>query len=1514
MTHSSAVRPVLRPIARPIAALLAVALIAGPFPLRAASTGSSALHTPQGSGAGTANGEYVSTTLNAPYRYFIEVPPGLTRLVVDVFDPDLGLGGATEDTAGRDRDRGGYNSASNYNLLGPEGTARTTSFASGDVTTPAGSDNAWTTLFDSTGESARDEFSTNAYTNSDGTIPWATNWLETNDDNSATGGVMRVTGGELRFGDNNDANPSSIQREVNLLTGGVTSATLSFNLRTTGVDAGDQLAVQISANGGGSWTTLETFTGPFAATSRSYNISSSIAANTRVRFLEITGYGTNDFFFIDNLEIKENGIRPGHWELRVDMSTAATAGDDINAVGIRAHDGTSGVGGTELPVYLDSIGGFGVNPPASGTSSRTYALYPYVTSGCTASTNDFDYDSNNGTVGSIAYSSRTGAYTQTVASASLSANDVWNRDTINRWTSDQLSTEYGIWQSNLTISSYLVGGTPNGNYTDVYLGNFQAAANPPTANPVTNAFRVYLPTDAGAAPVKPYVEQLLTFKSGTNPPPAGQTARYQVTVRVVNPTTRPIVFSAANLVTANVPGGGAVYAGNAAVGQGTIVTQPAVGGTGNITWNPGTLTAGATASLTYQVSVTPASAGQRIPVTGTPASNGTTAKYLDETGNTTQTRATFTFGPLCELAMTQGLLTEAVVSGFRASRADGGGVLLEWKTASEAGTVGFYVQRLDGATQRWQRVNSELLLGLLHAPQGGVYRFVDPGASPYEPQVYRLVEVEAGGKRRTHGPFAAAVDWNRPDPRTASRNAKADYERGAHPATRHGADPAAAAAPAGLKRTAASADGVHLSVRQTGLYTLSAATVGAWLGMPQAEAGQAIAKGKFSLTRGGQPVAWYPATVTTGGKARDLGPSIFFYGEAPDSLYTDAGVYRLEKGQGLLMTEVPAGAAPAKAGGTSAGSFAGTFAETRHVERDVFAATVISPNPESDYWYWEFLQGGDPTYGHRTFTLDAPGLAEQGDGVLAVSLQGATASGIAGEHRAQVSLNGTPLGEVSWTGITARQGKFAIPPGTLLESGNQVEVTALTGDGAPYSIVYVDSFDLSYPRAFRAAADALAFTAGGHSQATVTGFSSPAIRLVDVQDPLHPRWITGAAVEPDGASGYSLSFAPSLQGRYLAAAPLALATPAARSWTAPSLLSAGNRAEYLVIAPPALRDAAERLADLRRAQGMTAMVADLDQIMDTFNAGVSDPRALRSFLTFARKEWSQGPRYVALAGEGTLDYRNLLGYGDNLVPPLMVQSEGGLFPSDNLLGDSDGDGLPEIAVGRIPVLSTAELDAYTAKLAAYESAAAADWTGTAVLMADATDRGADFSADSDRVAGQLAAAYTLNRIDLSRTPLAAARGQLTAALHQGAAFVNYMGHGGLDRLSSGGLLTSADVPGLVNSGRLPVMTAMTCTINRFALPGIPALGELLVKSAGGGAAAVWGPSGLSSNGEAVLLAERFYHSGDARLGDRILRAIAEFRTLGGNVDLPRVYDLMGDPALRLPAPPPAAVRATGTGE
>src|SRR6185295_910484 len=134
--------------------------------------------------------------------------------------------------------------------------------------------------------------------------------------------------------------------------------------------------------------------------------------------------------------------------------------------------------------------------------------------------------------------------------------------------------------------------------------------------------------------------------------------------------------------------------------------------------------------------------------------NGTRAQYVDNTGNTTQTRATYLFGPLCELAITQGeQLTEAVVSLFRAVPGRHGGVLVEWTTASEERTAGFRLLRRDPRTGRLAPVHAGLLAALAGSPQGGTYRFLDEGAWPREPQVYVLEEVEEKGDVRRHGPF-----------------------------------------------------------------------------------------------------------------------------------------------------------------------------------------------------------------------------------------------------------------------------------------------------------------------------------------------------------------------------------------------------------------------------------------------------------------------------------------------------------------------------------------------------------------------------------------------------------------------------------------------------------------------------------------------------------------------------------------------------------------------------------------
>ena len=225
-------------------------------------------------------------------------------------------------------------------------------------------------------------------------------------------GAVQVTGGELRMQDGVAGTPS-LEREADLLgTPGLnlTTAFLTFDFRTSNtLENQDQISVAVSGNGGGIWTTLETFSNDGSG-SRSYNITGQIANNTRVRF-QLSGAANSyadadEFFFVDNLQITDGAVTAGHWEVRVDMA----AGDDINALGIRAHDGTSGAGGTELNVYFDSFTQFGINPPASRHEQpRSYDVFPYITSGCTVYKNDFDYDSNRGNTGSMSFSSRAGS-------------------------------------------------------------------------------------------------------------------------------------------------------------------------------------------------------------------------------------------------------------------------------------------------------------------------------------------------------------------------------------------------------------------------------------------------------------------------------------------------------------------------------------------------------------------------------------------------------------------------------------------------------------------------------------------------------------------------------------------------------------------------------------------------------------------------------------------------------------------------------------------------------------------------------------------------------------------------------------------------------------------------------------------------------------------------------------------------------------------------------------------------
>ncbi|MFL6244478.1 MAG: C25 family cysteine peptidase [Thermoanaerobaculia bacterium] len=1393
-------------------------------PLFGGSTGTTALHMPQGSTAGTANGDFVSDdtvgALNTFYRYFIEVPAGTTKVAVDLYDADIGLS-AGEAVLGRDRNRGTYDSSVTYSLFNPAGTAVNTRFTTGNNAGPVGADGAWLNFFTGTGNNVFDQFGTNAYTNNNGNNNWTGNWIENDGGGGgATGGAILVTGGQLRIGDGVAGIPD-IYREADLLgTPGLNMgmAYLRFDYTTSAnLEASDQVSVQISNNGGASYTTLETFSDDSTGT-RSYDITAFIANNTRVRFLVAGGLGGTEFFFFDNVQISDGPITAGHWELQVDMAAV----DDINAIGIRAHDGDATSGGTELNVYADSMVSLGVNPDGAGGNSRSYTLYPWVTSGCTATQNDFDRDSDGGDVGSVTYTSRTAAFTQTFTSATLSIDDAWNRDNISNYTSNFFANDYGIWTQASTINTYI---NTSGNYETMYVGNYLAPANPPTTNPmVSGGFpatsRIYLPTDAGTAPVKPWLEQYLTRVGGSGPAPAiGVPQAYTVTVVVRNPTAHAITFSALNLVVANVPGAGTVYAGSPTISQGAITGAPAIGGTGNVSWNPGVVAAGGTALLAYNVTVTPVAA--TTAATGTPASgNGTRATYVDETGNTTQARATYRLGGLCNLNVVVGLATEVMLASFDVD--DRGHVA--WATASEAGTVGFNLYREDGS-----KVNDALI------PAGRGHYEIDDRAMA---QRYILEEITASGKVFRHGPVASmhriGPDADKTDHRAVRLKASAD---------------------ANVSTDAAKTVAVMAGVRETGIVRVPFTELAARFGTTAANIAKNAERGQLSVKTGGESVA-HTATAD----------AILFFGEKSDSIYSAERVYRIEQEKGLLMANVAAGASNASLS---------VFDGQANVETDAFPATVLPLDPESDYWFWDYLISGDPTLGRKTFTVTVPDVAETSGATLEVRLQGALANAF---HGARVKVNGVPVGELTWSSLEGKTSTLALPAGVLIDGANQVEIEGTLAPSAAFDIFYVDGFTVRYKRFARPVDGAIearltnAITAGPFTNAPV---------VLDITKRLTPTLLTGGSL-----AGGNVSMALPATTKSVFAADQFITPASYRSAADASLKT--PRADYIVIAPASMRSGAGALASLRQAEGMKTLLVDLEQIYDEFSHGMSTPHAIRAFVATAMKS-SQKPQYIVLAGSGTVDYRGIA-QSPGAVPPLMIKTADGLFASDVKLAEG-------VAVGRIPVTNNADLLAYVEKLRDHSASA----NGNPIIFtADVADGETNFGAASDEAAQPLET-RPHERFHIGELGAQATRDALLNRWTSGTPLVSWIGHGGLDQLGASGILTAGDAPSLLAPGRLPVLVAMTCTINRFEIGVAEPLGTALTRQADGGALAVWSATGLSNHEHARELQRTFMRLASARpelrVGDLVLQTLSAHPS-----DTAGIYVLLGDPAVTMQLP------------
>ena len=911
--------------------------------------------------------------------------------------------------------------------------------------------------------------------------------------------------------------------------------------------------------------------------------------------------------------------------------------------------------------------------------------------------------------------------------------------------------------------------------------------------------------------------------------------------------------------------------------------------------------------------------------------------------------------------------THAVVTDFRAGT-EGGSVVVEWTTALEVGTVGWHLERRDadavGHAASFRRVTPAPLPGLLTVLEGGHYRYVDRSARLGEVIEYQLVEVDQRGAERRFGPFRVDSAKRLAPPSTTATRAQdrrlAD-DFTARPrrvvmrsrSQSRGLKPLASdLRSSGTRKANAELTGrARVRVRGGGLAFVPAADLAAALGEDPTTIRELLASGGLRLSEtplapAGEPGDGCPATPSPVGLFEDgfesgnlcgwsivqgpaevavpvpPGPSptglawlpapggaessagLYFLAASRESVYSDHNVYWIDRGRGRKMaTSRPGAATPTSPG---------RFVDTLHVEEEHLPLTTVFDDPEADIWLWEFFVAGHPDLGVRTFDIPTPGAAPDAPATLTVHLQGQTdTADVAQDHNAVLRFGGVTV-EAHFDGTAPHRVEIPVPSGRLQSGTTPLEIEARLVSGVPFDVLYLEAVDLTYTRLHRAQDDVLDLLADS-PVTTVEGFSRPEITIIDtVGRRFLPERLGDVVVEPAGG-GFRASFRSQAGGRYVALALDRAEVATVEADLPSSLRRSTNRGEYLVIAGAGLEPAAGRLADLRAGLGLTAKLVRLQDVYDEFSNGIPTPWAIRDFLAHARATWEIPPRLVALAGDGAFDYKNRLGTGENLLPSPLTPTPDGLFPSDHLLADLDGgDGVPEIALGRIPARTNAELEAYVDKLEAFESGRGA-WRRRTVWVADNADEGGDFVVDTDGLRHRIGAGFRRDRLYIDELGVEETRHELLRSIGEGAFFVGYLGHGGPDRLAGEGLLTTADVPSLQNAGRAPIVAAFTCSMGRFDVPGFDTLSETLVLAPDGGAVALIAPSGLSFNHRALTIGDAFLRAGfdpaaggpagsrtDRRLGDALRLALTEYaRGAEDGLHLPFVFTLLGDPAISL---------------
>jgi hypothetical protein len=537
------------------------------------------------------------------------------------------------------------------------------------------------------------------------------------------------------------------------------------------------------------------------------------------------------------------------------------------------------------------------------------------------------------------------------------------------------------------------------------------------------------------------------------------------------------------------------------------------------------------------------------------------------------------------------------------------------------------------------------------------------------------------------------------------------------------------------------------------------------------------------------------------------GDALIFYGQAPIDRYTAVRLYLLHLDQepGLLMTSLDL-----------AGRCCGqtVVQKVRRFEENNKYLAETRRDDDSDLWYWATIGQGRSL----PLTLDLPAVAADQPATIRLQLWGTTTNtSIDNDHDFDLIINGTTIDTIRWDGQVAHLAETAVPPHILRTGPNELILDNSVPGAAPLDIMELNWIEISYVAPATAHNDRLLF----YPQADtyhLTGFDQPPL-LLDLSHPDRPRQVTGGAYLDDT---FRLSLDDTGLTNLAAIGPNGWATSARleplrqSDWANPE-----QQADLIILTTDALTPALAPLVTTRQEEGLSVAVVPVAEVYDAFGYGAPTPAAIQKFVRYAYENWQPpAPRYLFIVGSATADYRDYLGQAPaNIVPSPMVPVQySGETVSDSRLVDVTDDTRPELAVGRWPVSTVAEVESLVKRTLAYEA-------GTAVNQAlFATD------ASEGQFANMATRLWQQNGLDDGNVTLLNGAEAEEVATHWNAGtwLATYIGHGSLERWGRQNIFNLDAVTRLRQSNP-PIVVQLTCLTGLFAHPTQESLAEVMLR-------------------------------------------------------------------------------------